>query len=216
MLATLTDAPLDNVQFPYMSARTLDVAQAPVLALRVTYVGELGYELHVPTEYALQLYEQLWAAGASHGIVNAGYRVINSLRLEKQYLVWGSDISSDYNPYEAGLGFCVAADKGDFLARAALADIKARGPTRRLAWFTTAPELDLFGGEIVLRGDRVAGRVTSAGYGYTVGRNIFCAYVAADEPLEGDYRIEVMGETHAAKRHVRPLYDPDRRAIMGA
>ncbi|HKP66365.1 MAG TPA: aminomethyltransferase family protein, partial [Casimicrobiaceae bacterium] len=214
VLATLTDAPLDNASFPYMSARTLDVAQARVLALRVTYVGEIGYELHVPTEYALQLYERLWAAGEPYGIANAGYRVINSLRLEKHYLVWGSDVSSDYNPYEAGLGFCVAMGKGEFLARAALADIRARGPTRRLAWFTAAPELDLFGGEIVLRGDQVAGRVTSAGYGYTVGRNIFCAYVAADAPLEGDYRIEVMGETHAAKRHTRPLYDPDRRAIM--
>jgi len=216
VLGALTDAPLDNASFPYMSARTLDVAQAPVLALRVSYVGELGYELHVPTEYALQLYERLWTAGESHGIVNAGYRVINALRLEKHYLVWGSDISSDYNCYEAGLGFCVAMGKGEFLARAALADIKSRGPTRRLAWFTAAPELELFGGEIVLRGDRVAGRVTSAGYGYTVGRNIFCAYVAVDDPLEGDYRIEVMGETHGAKRHTRPLYDPDRRAIMAA
>ena len=95
-----------------MSARVLDVGYAPVLALRVTYLGELGYELHVPTEYALQLYERLWAAGERHGIANAGYRVINSLRLEKHYLVWGSDITSDYNRYEAGLGFCVAAEQG--------------------------------------------------------------------------------------------------------
>ena len=216
VLASLTDAPLDNASFPYMSARVLDVANAPVLALRVTYLGELGYELHVPTEYALQLYERLWAAGERHGIANAGYRVINSLRLEKHYLVWGSDITSDYNCYEAGLGFCVAANKGAFLAREALADVKARGPQRRLAWFTAAPELDLFGGEIVLIGDRVAGRVTSAGYGYTVGRSIFCAYVAADEPVASTYSIEVMGERYAAVRHTRPLYDPDRRAIMAA
>jgi 4-methylaminobutanoate oxidase (formaldehyde-forming) len=214
VLAALTDAPLDNGNFPYMSARALDVANAPVLALRVTYLGELGYELHVPTEYALQLYERLWAAGERHGIANAGYRVINSLRLEKHYLVWGTDITSDYNCYEAGLGFCVAAGKGDFLARAALAEVKARGPKRRLAWFTAAPELDLFGGEIVLNGDRVAGRVTSAGYGYTVGRNIFCAYVAAGEPAEGAYSIEAMGERFAAVRHTRPPYDPDRRAIL--
>ena len=126
MLATLTDAPLDNASFPYMSARQLDLAYAPALALRVTYLGELGYELHVPAEYALYLYEKLWAAGERYGIANAGYRAINSLRLEKHYLVWGSDITQDYNPYEAGLGFCVAANKGDFLARAALADIKAQ------------------------------------------------------------------------------------------
>jgi 4-methylaminobutanoate oxidase (formaldehyde-forming) len=197
-----------------MSAREIDVALAPVLALRVTYLGELGYELHVPVEFALHLYERLWVAGERHGIANAGYRVVNSLRLEKHYLVWGSDITTDYNPYEAGLGFCVAANKGDFLARAALAEVKARGPKRRLAWFSTSPELNLFGGEIVLAGDRVLGRVTSGGYGYTVGRNIFCAYIGANEAAAGDYTIEVMGERHPASRHTRPLYDPERRAIL--
>ena len=103
------------------------------------------------------------------GIANVGYRAINSLRLEKHYLVWGSDITPDYNPYEAGLGFCVALGKGEFLARAALRTIKAKGPRQRLTWFTAPPEVNLFGGEIVLAGDRVLGRVTSAGYGYTVG-----------------------------------------------
>lgn len=214
VLGAVTDAPLDNASFPYMSAREIDVGYAPVLALRVTYLGELGYELHVPAEYALHLYERLMAAGATHGIANAGYRVINSLRLEKHYLVWGSDITTDYNCYEAGLGFCVAAGKGEFLARAALAEVKARGPQRRLAWFTAAPELDLFGGEIVLAGDRVLGRVTSGGFGYTVGRNIFCAYLAADEPASADYSIEAMGIRHPAIRHTRPLYDPDRRRIL--
>ncbi len=122
-----------------MSARELDLGYAPVLALRVTYLGELGYELHVPVEYALALYERLWAAGEPYGIANAGYRAINSLRLEKHYLVWGSDLTPDYNPYEAGLGFCVALDKGEFLARKALSDSEdervrsksSRGSTRR-------------------------------------------------------------------------------------
>jgi sarcosine dehydrogenase len=214
VLGAVTDAPLDNATFPYMSARMLDIVHAPVLALRVTYLGELGYELHVPTEYALQLYERLWAAGEHHGMANVGYRAINSLRLEKHYLVWGADITPDYNPYEAGLGFCVATGKGEFLARAALAEIKALGPQRKLAWFTADPALNLFGGEIVLGGDRVLGRVTSGGYGYTVGRNVFCAYVATDEPVAADYEVEVMGERHRAVRHVRPLYDPDRRAIL--
>ena len=127
VLAQLTDAPLANADFPYMSARQLDIGYAPVLALRVTYVGELGYELHVPVEYALDLYEKLWAAGQPHGIANAGYRAINSLRLEKHYLIWGSDITPDYNPFEAGLGFCVSPGKGDFLARAALAEVKTSG-----------------------------------------------------------------------------------------
>ncbi|MDH4062449.1 MAG: aminomethyltransferase family protein, partial [Aquincola sp.] len=214
VLAQLTDAPLDNAAFPYMSARELDLAFAPVLALRVTYLGELGYELHVPVEYALHLYERLWAAGQAHGIANVGYRVVNTLRLEKQYLVWGSDITPDYNPYEAGLGFCVALNKGEFLARSALAAVKAKGPARRLAWFNAGPEPTLHGGEVVLAGDRVIGRTTSGGYGYTVGRNVFCAYIAADEPASADLSIEVMGERFPAVRHTRPLYDPDRKSIL--
>ncbi len=214
VLAELSDTPLDNASFPYMQARELDLGYAPVLALRVTYLGELGYELHVPVEYALHLHERLWAAGLRHGIANAGYRAINSLRLEKHYLVWGSDITPDYNPYEAGLGFCVAPGKGEFLARAALAEVKARGPKQRLAWFTAPGELDLFGGEIVLAGDRVLGRVTSAGYGHTVGRNILCAYVGAGEPPDAECRIEVMGERHPVVRHSRPPYDPERKAIL--
>jgi sarcosine dehydrogenase len=187
---------------------------APALALRVTYLGELGYELHVPTEYALYLYETLWAAGEKYGIANAGYRAINSLRLEKHYLVWGSDITQDYNPYEAGLGFCVAADKGEFLARAALAEVKARGVKQKLAWFTAPAEFNMFGGEIVLAGDSVLGRITSAGYGYTVGRNIFCAYLAADVPAVAEYAVEVMGERYPAVRHIRPPYDPERMKIL--
>jgi sarcosine dehydrogenase len=214
VLAQLTAAPLANADFPYMSARQLDIGLAPVLALRVTYLGELGYELHVPAEYALYLYEKLWAAGQPHGIANAGYRAINSLRLEKHYLIWGADITPDYNPYEAGLGFCVALGKGGFLARAALADVKAKGPKQKLAWFTAPPEVNLFGGEIVLAGERVLGRVTSAGYGYTVGRNILCAYLSADEPAHPEYVVEAMGERYPALRQTRPPYDPDRKAIL--
>jgi len=215
LLALLTDTPLDNASFPYMSAREIDIAYAPALALRVTYLGELGYELHVPVEYALGLYENLMNAGERFGIANAGYRAINSLRLEKHYLVWGSDITPDYNPYEAGLGFCVALDKGDFLARTSLANVKRTGPKVRLNWFTAPSEVNMCGGEIVLAGDRVLGRVTSAGYGYTVGRNVLCAYVAADEPVHAQYAVEVMGERHPAVRQTRPLYDPDRNAISG-
>jgi len=214
VLGELCTAPLDNERFPYMSAREIDVGYAPVLALRVTYLGEQGYELHVPVEYALYLYERLWAAGERHGIANAGYRAINSLRLEKHYLVWGADITPDYNPYEAGLGFCVARDKGPYLAQAALADVRAVGPQQKLTWFTAPGEINMFGGEIVLAGERMLGRVTSAGYGYTVGRNILCAYIAADEPAHSDYAVEVMRVRYPALRHTRPLYDSERKVIL--
>jgi 4-methylaminobutanoate oxidase (formaldehyde-forming) len=197
-----------------MSARELDLGYAPVLALRVTYLGELGYELHVPVEYALALYERLWVAGEPYGIVNAGYRAINSLRLEKHYLVWGSDLTADYNPYEAGLGFCVALDKGEFLARNALSEVKTKGPKQKLTWFDAPAEINLFGGEIVAAGDRVLGRVTRGGYGYTVARNLCCAYIAASEPVHPDYAVEVMGARYPAQRHVKAHYDPDRQRIV--
>jgi 4-methylaminobutanoate oxidase (formaldehyde-forming) len=214
VLARLTDAPLDSSAFPYMSARPLDLGYAPVLALRVTYLGELGYELHVPIEYALYLYEKLWAAGEEFGIANVGYRAVNSLRLEKHYLAWGSDITPDYNPFEAGLGFCVALGKADGIARDALARVKAEGPRKRLTWFTAPPDVNVYGGEIVLAAGRVLGRVTSGGYGYTVGRNILCAYLDAAEPVHPAYEVEVMGARYPAGRHARPLYDPDRTAIL--
>jgi 4-methylaminobutanoate oxidase (formaldehyde-forming) len=170
----------------------------------------------VPSEYALYLYDALMSAGEQFGIANVGYRAINSLRLEKHYLVWGSDITPDYNPYEAGLGFCVALGKGDFMARDKLAHVKAAGPKLKLAWFNAPGEPNMFGGEIVLAGDRVLGRITSAGYGYTVGRNVFCAYIKADDLEHTDYAVEVMGERYPALRHTRPLYDPDRKAILAA
>ena len=187
-----------------------------MLALRVTYLGELGYELHVPVEYALDLYETALGAPASaHGIANAGYRAINSLRLEKHYLVWGSDITPDYNPYEAGLGFCVAPDKGEFLARAALADVKARGPraearrgSRRRRSSTCSAAKSCWPATACWAASRAA--VT----GTPSDRNILCAYLAADEPRIAAYEIEVMGERYPAVRHTRPLYDPDRRAIL--
>ena len=215
VLAQLADVPLDNAHFPYMSARELDLGFAPVLALRVTYVGELGWELHVPTEYAAHLYERLWQAGEAFGIANVGYRAITSLRLEKHYLAWGSDISLDHNPYEAGLGFCVALGKpGPFLARAALEAVRQQGPTQRLCWFTAPGNVNVFGGEVVRADGRVLGTAKSAGYGYTVGCNIACAYVPVADSCREDYEIEVMGERYPLRAHQRPPYDPDRLKIL--
>ncbi len=211
VLSQLTDAPLDNQHFAYMSAQELDLGLAPVLALRVTYFGELGWELHVPSEYAVYLYEQLARAGAPLGIKAVGYRALTGLRLEKHYLAWGSDITPDYNPYEAGLGFCVALEKeGEFLARAALQRLKQQGPKQRLCWFTAPPELQLFGGEVVYLDDRVMGSAKSAGYGYTVGRNILCAYLPIEDATHDEYLLEVMGERCTIVRHTRALYDPGR------
>ena len=127
ILQAVTDDDVSNAAFPFLAARRIDVGLARALAVRIGYVGELGYELYIPQEFAAHVYETLWAAGEAHGIANAGYRAIDSCRMEKGYLYWSGDITPDYNPYEAGLGFCVALDKGDFIGRDALAKIKAEG-----------------------------------------------------------------------------------------
>ena len=139
------------------------------MAARIGYVGALGYELHIPTEYAAHVYDTLWAAGQEAGIANVGYRAIESLRMEKGYVYWSGDISPDYTPIEAGLGFRVhLKSKGDFLGRQVLEDQKANGPSRRLCTFVTDENLPLTGGEAILRGDQVVSLATSVGYGWSV------------------------------------------------
>ena len=133
ILAACTRDDVSDAGFPYLSARRITVGNVPVLALRVTYVGELGWELYPPTEYGPALWDTLWAAGREHGLRACGYRAIDALRLEKGYRVWSGDITPDETPYEAGLGFAVRLDKGvDFVGRDALVAARAAGPRKRL------------------------------------------------------------------------------------
>lgn len=213
---------VSNAAFPYMTCRELTLGYAPVLALRVTYVGELGYELHIPTEYAAYVYENLWYAGQDLGVANAGYRAIESLRLEKGYRYWSADITGDYNPFEAGLGFAVKLDKGDFIGREALLEIRRRGPTRKLCVFTLAdPQAMLYGSETITYDGMVVGRVTSGGYGHTVGSVIAMGYVSGEAfkavdavdsgrapKVPGEFRVEVFGEPIRTEYRPKPLYDP--------
>src|SRR5262249_23845360 len=147
-------------------ARSLHVGHVPALALRISYVGELGWEIYAPTEYGPHLWDTLWQAGQSAGIIAAGGGAFDSLRLEKGYRLWGTDLHTEYNPYEAGLGFRVKLAKGDFIGRAALERVKAQGVTRRLCCLTLEdPQVAVLGKEPILAGDRVLGHVTSANYG---------------------------------------------------
>ncbi len=172
---------VSNEKFPYLTAREITIGYAPVLALRVTYVGELGWELHIPTEYTLYVYHELWKAGQSHGMINAGYRAIESLRLEKGYRYWSDDITPDYTPYEAGLGFCVKLDKGNFIGREALITKKRHGLKIKLCTITVDdPTAVAFGKEAIMDGEKVIASVTSAGYGHTIKKTILFAYL----PLE--------------------------------
>ncbi|MGE4076985.1 MAG: FAD-dependent oxidoreductase [Reyranella sp.] len=215
ILATVADGDVDNAAFPYMSARSLRIGYAPVLALRVTYLGELGYELHLPTEYAAHVYELLWASGQDFGIANAGYRAIDSLRLEKRYLYWGADITPDYTPYEAGLGFTVALKKRtDFIGRAALEKARAIGPRRRLITLLVDAEIQLYGGEAIRRDGKVLGVTTSAGWGHTIGKAIAFGYVPAEESSHADYEVEAFTRRHTARRIPGAAVDPERKKIL--
>jgi 4-methylaminobutanoate oxidase (formaldehyde-forming) len=204
ILAPLTTTPLD---FPYMRSCELAVGNIPCLALRVTYVGELGWELYCPSEFGLALWDTIWAAGAEHGLRAGGYRAIDSLRLEKGYRVWGSDITADDSPYEAGLAFAVKLDK-EFLGKEALAG--AAEPGRRLCCLTLAdPQSIALGSEPVRVGEELVGRVTSGGYGYTVERSIAYAYLPASSSAPGTpVEVEIFGEWVGGEVAAEPLYDP--------
>ena len=206
--AILSSVTQDDLAFPYMHAREIAVGQVPSLALRVTYVGELGWELYCAMELGLELWDTLWAAGQEHGLVAGGYKAIDSMRLEKGYRVWGADITPDDTPYEAGLGFALKLDKGDFIGRDALA--AAAEPERRLVCITLSePRAVALGSEPVRIDGELVGRVTSGGYGYTVERSIAYAYVPAASATPGQpVDVEIFGEWVAGEVAPEPLLDP--------
>jgi sarcosine dehydrogenase len=219
LLGRVTTDDVSNAALPFGHWRSIGIAGAPVRALRVTYVGELGYELHVPSELALTVYDALLAAGEDLGLAHAGYRAIESLRLEKGYRAWGADIGPDHTPLEAGLGFAVKlASQQPFLGRDALERQRAEGLNKRLAGFSVAPEVVLLGRETIYRDGMPVGWLGSGGFGYTIGRGIGYGYlrhadVERDWLLAGQYQLEVATERVEATLHLAPLYDPDARRI---
>ena len=208
ILAPLTPDALD---FPYMSMRDIIVGDVPVRALRVTFVGELVWELYCPTEYGAGLWRALWEADEPHGMVAGGYRAIDTMRLEKGYRVWAADITPDDTPLEAGLGFCVKRDK-DYLGRTALDE---RPVERRLRCLVLDdPRSVALGNEPVRMDGRIVGRVTSGGYGFSVERSIAFAYLPPDRSALGTRgEIEIFGEWVGAEVVREPLWDPDGARI---
>ncbi|MDQ3147396.1 MAG: FAD-dependent oxidoreductase [Actinomycetota bacterium] len=216
LLQPLTRTSLADETFPYLSARPLSVGAVPVVAVRVTFVGELGWELYCPTEYGATLWDELWSAGGAHGLVAGGYRAIDALRVEKGYRVWGVDITPEENPYEAGLGFAVRLDKpGGFVGRDALARARERGPRRRLRCLVLDDALAVpLGSEPVRADGDVVGRVTSANFGFRVQRAIAFAYLPADRADRGRrVEVEVFGEWTGAEVVRDPVYDPEGARI---
>jgi glycine cleavage system aminomethyltransferase T/glycine/D-amino acid oxidase-like deaminating enzyme len=215
VLAPLTD---DALEFAYMRMRDLAVGDVPVRALRVTFVGELGWELYCPTEYGAGLWRTLWQAGREHGMLAGGYRAIDSLRLEKGYRVWAADITPEETPYEGGLGFCVKKE-GGFLGAAALGVGEEPGPAtpeRRLRCIVLAdPRSVALGNEPVRYEGEVVGRVTSGGYGYTVERSIAYAYLPAEVELGATVEVDIFGEWIAGGVTREPLFDPQGERVRG-
>jgi 4-methylaminobutanoate oxidase (formaldehyde-forming) len=223
ILQKLTSSDLANAAFPFAHVREIGIAGCPVRALRVTYVGELGWELHTPVEFAAALFDAISEAGAPHGLALAGYRAIESLRLEKAYRAWGSDIGPDHTPFQAGLGWAVKL-KSDipFKGRDALEAQSRQKLPRLLAGFTVAdPEVVLLGRETIFRNGERCGWLSSAGWGYTIEKSIGLGYVRNAEGvdrayvLDGSYELEVAGERVPAEVFLAPPYDPRSERVKG-
>ncbi|MGH7354346.1 MAG: GcvT family protein [Candidatus Rokuibacteriota bacterium] len=213
VLEAVTTRDVSSRALPYMSAAEIDVAGVAVWAQRVTYVGELGWELYVPAERGLAVWDALLSAGRRFGIRPAGYKAVDSLRLEKGYRYWSTDITPAEDPWEAGLDFCVRLTKGDFIGREALLRLQAAGVRRKLCTLTIEVPLeddaDLYGGEAVYADGGVVGRLRSAGYGHTVAKHIGFVYLplalaTPGTPLE----VEAFGRRYAAEVAPDVLYDP--------
>jgi dimethylglycine oxidase len=209
LLAPLVEGDLSTKAFPYFSARQLFVGEVPVLAMRVSYVGELGYELYAPTEYGRYLWELLWQAGQAHGVVAGGRAAFDQLRLEKGYRLWGQDMTEEHTPDEAGIGFVVNEEKGDFVGRDALLQRRAHELTRKLCCLVLDDrELVLLGKEPIYASGRVASYVTSAAYGYSVNHSIAYGYLPVEHAQTGSrVEVEYFGERYGACVAPEPLWD---------
>jgi glycine cleavage system aminomethyltransferase T/glycine/D-amino acid oxidase-like deaminating enzyme len=222
LIASLTSADLSNSAFPYRAAREIDIGFARALCIRITYLGELGYELYVPAEQALHVYERLVEAGRDVGLRHAGLKALASLRMEKGYRDFGHDIDNTDSVLEAGLGFAVDLDKpGGFIGRDAVLAKKAEGPlTRRLLQVLVSdPEPLMFHAEVVRRNDKAVGYVRAASYGFTLGGAVGLAMIDAGEPINAVYvndavwDVEIAGVRYPATASIRPLYDPNMERI---
>ena len=222
LLSRLTGADLSNTAFPFGTAREIELGHAIVRATRITYVGELGWELYVSAEFALGVYDDVIDAGEGLGLRHAGYHAMDSLRMEKGYRSWGHDIGSDDTPLEAGLGFAVAFKKGGFVGREALLRERDKPLRRRLVMFTLDdPDPLLLGDEPIWRDDALVGRITSGAYGHTLGRSVGMGYVAHADGVDaafvraGRWELEIATERCPATARLEPPYDPTSARVRG-
>ncbi len=218
LVQPLADIDVSHEAFRYFTARRAHIGHVPVTALRLSYVGELGWELYTSADLGLRLWDTLWEAGQRLGVLAAGRAAFNSLRLEKGYRAWGTDMTQEHDPYEAGLGFAVRMDKGDFIGRDALAGRSEATARRRLVCLTPDdPAALVLGSEPVYAAGAPAGPVgyvTSAAFGHTVGRAVAYAWLPAALAAPGTgVHIEYFGEKVPATVRAEPLLDPEMSRI---
>ena len=224
LLQAVSSADMSNEAFPFRAAREIDIGYGRVLCIRITYAGELGYELYIPSDQAVNVYDRLVEEGSHHGLVHAGLRALGSLRLEKAYRDYGHDIDNTDNAFETGLGFAVALDKpGGFIGRDAAARQKAAAPySRRLVQvLVDDPEPMLWHAEVIYRDGTPVGYVRAGSYGHTLGGAVGLAMIEPGEVVdpgylsEGTWEIEIAGQRYSCRCSLRPMYDPDMARIKG-
>jgi 4-methylaminobutanoate oxidase (formaldehyde-forming) len=221
LLASITEASLDGADFPFGHVKEIMVAGAPVRAMRMSFVGELGWELHIPSEYMQTVYDRLKQAGEAYGLKDAGYRALDGLRIEKRMCVWGAEVTPDENPFEAGIGFAVDFKKKvDFVGRAALEGARNRPLGRRLVSFTVEnKDVVLLGRETIYRNGVQVGYLTSGGFGHSVGMPVGLGYVSNKDGVDkafieqGEYELEVAGVLTPAKVYFHSVYDPSSEKV---
>ena len=223
LLSEITPADLSNERFPFGTSQQIELGYAMLRASRITYVGELGWELYIPTEFVQNVFDTLLEAGRPHGLRLAGYHALNSLRMEKAYRHWGHDITDEDTPLEAGLGFAVAFENRDFIGRDTLIRIRGSRLRRRLVQFAVNhPDAMLFHNEPVWRDGRLVGRITSAMYGHTLGQALGMGYVEADEGVtkeyvaSGRFEIEIACRRVPAVASLQAFYDPTHVRVRDA
>uniref|UniRef100_A0A452VFA4 Sarcosine dehydrogenase n=1 Tax=Ursus maritimus TaxID=29073 RepID=A0A452VFA4_URSMA len=224
ILQEVLDADLSNEAFPFSTHKLLRAAGHLVRAMRLSFVGELGWELHVPRPACVPVYQAVMTAGAKHGLVNAGYRAIDSLSIEKGYRHWHADLRPDDSPLEAGLAFtCKLKSDVPFLGREALEKQRAEGLRRRLLCFTVDEKVPMFGLEAIWRNGQVVGHIRRADFGFTIDKTLAYGYirdpsggpVSLDFVKSGDYALERMGVTYPAQAHLKSPFDPDNKRVKG-
>ncbi len=213
VLEKVTESNVSNQAFPFLTTQHINIGDARVLAVRIGYIGELGWELYIPQEYAAYVYETLFESGQEFGISNAGYRAIESCRLEKGYVYWSADVGPDFNPYQAGLGFCVDLNKSEFIGQQALQQAAGKTPAKQLVTLSYQGFIPLHGSEPIYVNGELGGAVTSAGFGHRLWLSIAYGYLPGDFDKSSTIEIEAFGKSYKMDLGQRCLYDPKMKKL---